>query len=59
MSKRNKILGFLFIPIIVLFFFIGWGFYWIGSHRKNRFKKMNNTNKLNYLLRTVERIKEL
>ena len=57
MAKRNKILGFLFIPIIVLFFFIGWGFYWIGSHRKNRFKKMINRSKLNFLLRTVERIK--
>ena len=51
MARRNVVFLFLVLPIIVLFFLIGWGFYWIGSQRKSgKPKKVSTLSELKFFV---------
>ena len=60
MTRRNGLFVLLFLPIILLFFIIGWALYWIGSQRKSGSPKtvFLTPSKLKFFVLTPEEEKE-
>ena len=48
MRKRNRVVMFLLMPIILFMWSIGWSLYWIDSKEDAKPRKTSNQNKLTF-----------
>ena len=54
MRKRNRVVLFLLIPIVVFIWFIGWSLYWIGSRENAEPRKPSSQNELAFAVQMPE-----
>jgi len=59
MTRRNILFVLLFLPVIFLFFIVGWSLYWIGSQRKSGKNEIASTpNNLKFFVLAPEEEEE-
>ena len=54
MRKRNRVIMFLLMPIVVFIWFIGWSLYWIGSKEHAKPRKIPDQNELTFAVQMSE-----
>jgi hypothetical protein len=54
MRKRNRVVLFLMLPIVVFMWFIGWSLYCIGSRADAKPRKASDQNELTFTVQMPE-----
>jgi len=54
MRKRNRVVLFLLMPIIVFMWLIGWSLYCLGSREDAKPRKASNQNELTFAVQMPE-----
>jgi hypothetical protein len=54
MRKRNRVVLFLMLPIVIFMWFIGWSLYCIGSREDAKPRKMSDQNELTLTVQMPE-----
>ncbi len=55
MRKRNRVVLFLLMPIMVFMWLIGWSLYCIGSREDAKPRKASNQNELTFTMQMPEK----